>query len=302
MFRYERPQKGRLRQFHQIGVELIGVAEPAGDVEAIALGAATLDALGLKGKYTVEINTLGNTASRAAYRERLVAYLSGKPLSKDSQERLARNPLRILDSKDEGDRAVIAGAPTLPESLDADSKGFFAAVTAGLDALAIPYQVSPHLVRGLDYYCHTAFEFTTTTLGAQGTLLAGGRYDGLIAAMGGPQLPGVGWAAGIERLSMMIDAPAAQRPIAIVPIGAAADAKALALAQQLRGAGYAIELGYRGNLKRRMQRADKLNARAAVILGEDELAQGAATVRDFESGAQAQVPLADLIDRLKPYR
>jgi histidyl-tRNA synthetase len=302
MFRYERPQKGRLRQFHQIGVELIGVAEPAGDVETIAMGAATLDALGLAGRYTVEINTLGSAASRAAYRERLVGYLKDKPLSRDSKDRLERNPLRILDSKDEGDRAVIAGAPTLPDSLDDDSKRFFAAVTSGLDALGIPYKVSPHLVRGLDYYCHTAFEFTTEQLGSQGTLLAGGRYDGLIAAMGGPELPGVGWAAGIERLSMMIDAPVAPRPIAIVPIGPAAEAKALALAQELRGKGYAVELGYRGNLKRRMARADKLNARAAVILGEDELAKGAATVRDFDSGDQALVAFADLPSKLQPYR
>jgi histidyl-tRNA synthetase len=302
MFRYERPQKGRLRQFHQIGTELIGVAEPAGDVESIALGAAILDALGLKGKYTVEINTLGSTVSRAAYRDRLVAYLQDKPLSKDSRERLERNPLRILDSKDEGDRAVIATAPTLPESLDEESKGFFAAVLAGLDALGVPYKVSPHLVRGLDYYCHTAFEFTTEQLGAQGTLLAGGRYDGLISSMGGPQIPGVGWAAGVERLSMMIEAPAAPRPIAIVPIGGAAEAKALTLARDLRGKGFAIELGYRGNLKRRMQRADKVKARAAVILGDDELAKGAATVRDLDSGQQTQVALADLETRLQPYR
>ena len=302
MFRYERPQKGRLRQFHQIGVELIGVAEPAGDVEAIAMGAATLDALGLAGKYTVEINTLGNAASRTAYREKLVAFLTGKPLSRDSQERLARNPLRILDSKDEGDRAVIAGAPTLPESLDDESRNFFGAVTAGLDALGIPYKISPHLVRGLDYYCHTAFEFTTAELGSQGTLLAGGRYDGLISAMGGPELPGVGWAAGVERLSMMIEAPAAPRPIAIVPIGAMAEAKALALAQELRNKGYAIELGYRGNLKRRMARADKLKARAAIILGEDELAKGAAIVRDFDSGQQTPVALAALDEHLRQFR
>jgi len=301
MFRYERPQKGRLRQFHQIGIELIGVAEPAGDVEAIAMGAGVLDALGLKGKYTVEINTLGNTASRAAYREKLVAYLRDKPLSKDSQERLERNPLRILDSKDEGDRTAIANAPLLPESLDEESKTFFAAVRGGLDALAIPYKVSPHLVRGLDYYCHTAFEFTTDTLGAQGTLLAGGRYDGLIAAMGGPQLPGVGWAAGIERLSIMIEAPIAPRPIAIVPIGAAAEAKALSLAGELRGAGFAIELGYRGNLKRRMARADKLNARAAVILGDDELAKGVATLRDFDSGDQQQIEFAQLAHHLQQF-
>jgi histidyl-tRNA synthetase len=302
MFRYERPQKGRLRQFHQIGAELIGVAEPAGDVEIIALGAAILDALGLKDKYTAEINTLGNTASRAAYREKLVRFLQGKTLSRESQERLTRNPLRILDSKDPIDRMAIAEAPTLPESLDEESTTFFAEVRAGLDALGIPYKVSPHLVRGLDYYCHTAFEFTTTELGAQGTLLAGGRYDGLISSMGGPQIPGVGWAAGVERLSMMIEAPAAPRPIAIVPIGGAAEAQALTLARDLRRKGYAIELGYRGNLKRRMQRADKLKSRAAILIGDDELAKGVATLRDLDSGEQSQVALADLETRLAPYR
>ena len=304
MFRYERPQKGRLRQFHQIGVELIGVAEPVGDVELIALGAAILDALGLAGKYTAEINTLGSTASRAAYRDKLVAYLSGfrDRLSKDSLDRLERNPLRILDSKDPGDREVIAGAPTLPEHLDDEFKNFFAAVRGGLDALGIPYKVSPHLVRGLDYYCHTAFEFTTDELGAQGTLLAGGRYDGLIATMGGPQIPGVGWAAGIERLSMMIDAPVPRRPVAIVPIGAAAEAKALSLARDLRGRGFAVELGYRGNLKRRLARADKLHARAALIMGDDELAKGVATLRDFDSGEQQEIAFAALAERLAPYR
>ncbi len=304
MFRYERPQKGRLRQFHQIGVELIGVAEPAGDVEVIALGAAILKALGLGDRITLEINTLGNPYSRAAYRDRLVGYVRGhlERLSKDSLDRLERNPLRILDSKDPGDREVIANAPTLVECLDDESYSFFETVKSGLDALGIRYRVSPHLVRGLDYYCHTAFEFTTETLGAQGTVLAGGRYDGLISTMGGPDLPGVGWAAGIERLAMMIEPPEAARPIAVVPIGAAAETKALTLAQSLREAGFAVELGYRGNLKRRMQRANKLNARAAVILGEDELAKGAATVRDLDSGTQDEVALDRLAERLAPFR
>ncbi len=304
MFRYERPQKGRLRQFHQIGVELIGVAEPAGDVEVIALGAAILAAFGLKDQVTLELNTLGNAPSRAAYRSRLVEYLDARRdrLSDDSLRRLDHNPLRILDSKDPGDREVIADAPLLENSLDADSAAFFAAVRSGLDALGIAYTVSPRLVRGLDYYCHTAFEFTTQALGAQGTVLAGGRYDGLISTMGGPELPGVGWAAGIERLSMMIEAPTAARPVAVVPIGAAAETKALVLAEGLRTAGFAVELGYRGNLKRRLARANKLNARAAVILGEDELAKGAATVRDLDSGTQDEVPLDRLADRLAPYR
>ena len=301
MFRYERPQKGRLRQFHQIGVELLGVAEPLGDIEAIALGAATLDALGVSGQVTLELNTLGNAASRAAYRELLVDYFEARrdELSRDSLERLARNPLRILDSKNPGDRAAIAGAPTLGDSLDAESADFFASVRDGLDRLGIAYAVNPRLVRGLDYYCHTAFEFTTDALGAQGAVIAGGRYDGLVGQMGGPETPGVGWAGGIERLSMLAGAPEPPpRPIALIPIGPKAEAETLVLADRLRRAGFAIELGYRGNLSRRLSRADRVNARAAVILGEDELARDMATVRDLDSGAQDEVPLAALADRL----
>ena len=288
MFRYERPQKGRLRQFHQIGIELLGVAEPLGDIEAMALGAATLDALGVAGQVTLELNTLGNARSRAAYRELLVDYFEARrdDLSRDSLERLARNPLRILDSKNPGDRAAIAGAPALGDSLDAESADFFASVRDGLDRLGIAYAVNPRLVRGLDYYCHTAFEFTTDALGAQGAVIAGGRYDGLIGQMGGPETPGVGWAGGIERLSMLAGAPEPPpRPIALIPVGPRAETETLVLANRLRRAGFAIELGYRGNLSRRLSRADRVNARAAVILGEDELARDMATVRDLDSGS-----------------
>ena len=304
MFRHERPQKGRLRQFHQIGVELLGVAEPIGDIEVIALGAAILDALGVLDRTTLELNSLGNTASRHAYRDVLVAYFADHRdrLSSDSQARLERNPLRILDSKNDGDREIVAGAPAFADSLDQESIDFYDAVKAGLDALGIGYRENQRLVRGLDYYCHTAFEFTTEALGAQGTVMAGGRYDGLVGQMGGPETPGVGWAAGIERLSMLIeDAPVAARPIAIVPVGAEAEAAALKLAHDLRHAGLRIELGYRGNLGRRMKQANKVNARAAVILGEDELAQQSATVRDFDSGDQELVPLAELRERLAKF-
>ena len=301
MFRYERPQKGRLRQFHQIGVELLGVAEPLGDIEVIALGAAILAELGLAAKTRLELNTLGNTESRAAYRAVLVDYLSAHRdrLSEDSLVRLERNPLRVLDSKDRGDRAVVADAPEFGDSLDAASADFFAAVRSGLDALAIGYQLNPRLVRGLDYYCHTAFEFTTDALGAQGAVIAGGRYDGLVSTMGGPKTPGVGWAAGIERLAMLLDGTAEPpRPIAVIPLGAAAESTALKLAERLRRAGHAVDLGYRGNLKRRMSRANKINARMAVILGDDELAQDSATVRDLDTGDQSLVPLDALDDRL----
>jgi histidyl-tRNA synthetase len=304
MFRYERPQKGRLRQFHQIGVELLGVAEPAGDIEVIALGAAILDALGVQGNTTLELNTLGNTESRGAYRDTLVEYFSDHrtDLSADSLERLERNPLRILDSKNEGDRKIVDGAPEFDDSLDLESQAFFAEVCAGLDALGIRWTRNSRLVRGLDYYCHTAFEFTTDALGAQGTVLAGGRYDGLVGQMGGPATPGVGWASGIERLSMLIgDGPAKPRAIAVIPLGDAAEAVALKLTDKLRRAGLPIDLGFRGKMKQRMKRANTINARAAVILGDDELAQSSATIRDLDSGEQELVPLADLQRRLEQF-
>jgi len=305
MFRHERPQKGRLRQFHQIGIELIGLAQPEADVEVIAAGARVLDALGVLGETVLELNTLGDRDSRAAYRDALVGYFKDhvSRLSEDSRDRLERNPLRILDSKDEGDRTLVADAPLFADYQNAASKEFFEKVKGGLDAIGIAYQVNPRLVRGLDYYAHTAFEFTTTALGAQGTVLAGGRYDGLIKIMGGPDTPGVGWAAGIERLSMLCGgAPAARPPVAIVPVGAEAQAAAVKLAEQLRDAGLRIDMAYSGNLSRRMRRADRISAAAAVMLGEDELVRGAATVRDMASGEQAEVALARLADHLSRYR
>ncbi|MCC7273047.1 MAG: histidine--tRNA ligase [Alphaproteobacteria bacterium] len=305
MFRYERPQKGRQRQFHQIGVELVGVEGPLGDVEVIALGAHILDALGILDRTTLELNTLGDQESRAAYRAVLVDYFSAHrdALSEDSLARLERNPLRILDSKDEGDRRLVAGAPTFETHLTGAAADFFAAVKAGLDTAGVAYAVNPRLVRGLDYYCHSAFEFTTTALGAQGTVLAGGRYDGLIEMMGGPATPGVGWAAGIERLAMLAtDVPPAPRPIAVVPVGAAAETAGLRLTQSLRRAGLAVDLGYGGNLGRRLKRADKIGARVAVIIGEDELASGAAKVRDLDTGNQSEVSLAALADHLAAFR
>ena len=300
MFRHERPQKGRQRQFHQVGVEFLGVESPLADVEVVSMGWRMLAALGLGDKVQLELNTLGDAESRVAYRDALIAYLSPfkDKLSEDSRNRLERNPLRVLDSKDEGDKAIVANAPLIHDSLTPAARDFFEQVKAGLDALGIPYTVNPKLVRGLDYYCHTAFEFTTTALGSQGTVLAGGRYDGLIGQMGGPATPGIGWAAGVERLSMLVGdaAPAAGRPVALIPMGDAV--AALALADRLRAAGIAVEMGFSGNMKKRMARANKANARFAVILGEDEAARGAATLRDLDSGAQEEVPLAALEERL----
>ena len=301
MFRYERPQKGRFRQFHQIGVELIGVAQPQADIEVIALGSRILVALGVGDRVELQLNTLGNSASRSAYREALIAYFSARvtELSEDSRRRLERNPLRIFDSKEETDRPVVRDAPAFADYLDAASCQFFDQVRAGLERLGIGYRLNPRLVRGLDYYTHTAFEFVTTDLGAQGTVMGGGRYDGLVELMGGPALPGVGWAAGIERLAMLIAAPPRPRPVALVPIGEAGEIAAVKLAEDLRDGGFLIDLGYSGNLARRLRRADKMGAIAAILLGDDELARGVATVRDLINGTQSTAPLAELRTRLR---
>jgi histidyl-tRNA synthetase len=308
MFRYERPQKGRFRQFHQIGVELIGVAQPQGDIEVIALGSRILDALGIRQRTVLELNTLGDPTSRAAYREALVFYFSRRisELSEDSRRRLDRNPLRILDSKEESDGRVSLEAPPFEEFLNTPSCDFFARVRDGLDALGISYRLNPRLVRGLDYYTHTAFEFVTSDLGAQGTVIGGGRYDGLVEMMGGPATPGVGWAAGIERLAMLIGEPhGPPRPIAVVPIGEAAEATALTLAETLRNNGCAVDLGYSGNVARRMRRANRVNARVAVLIGEEEIARNVVTLRDLDSGeqseAQMDLSLSELRARLQTF-
>ena len=297
VFRYERPQKGRYRQFHQIDAELIGPSEPLADAEIIALGWDILTTLGLADDVGLELNTLGDAESRTAYRVALVAHFTAhrNELSADSQERLEKNPLRILDSKDPKDRALVEQAPTIAPFLTESAAAFYNGVKRHLAQLKIPFIENPRIVRGLDYYSHTAFEFVTTRLGAQGTVMAGGRYDGLVAEMGGPPTPAVGWAAGVERLAMLLaDTPPALRPVAIIPLGDATESVALDILQKLRHAGVRAEIAYRGNLKRRMERANKIGARAAVIIGDDELANNVATVRDFSSGTQTQIALADL--------
>lgn len=301
-FRYERPQKGRQRQFHQLGAELLGVQEPLGDIEIIALAYNILGALGLKEKVKLEINTLGDAESRARYRNALVEFFRSHEsyISEDSKKRLARNPLRILDSKDEGDRKVIADAPRMAEYLTQAAQDFYHAVKSGLAATGIGYSENDRLVRGLDYYNHTVFEFTTDMLGAQGTVLAGGRYDGLIEIMGGQPTAGTGFAAGIERLSALMDFDhhpqfiKPPRPVAVIPLGEAAEKEALVLAESLRAQGITIDLGYRGNLKNRMKKADKVHARLAVIIGDSELAKKAVIVKDLDSGTQEEVAVAGL--------
>ncbi|MBV9554537.1 MAG: histidine--tRNA ligase [Alphaproteobacteria bacterium] len=302
MFRYERPQKGRFRQFHQIGVELLGVAQAQADIEVIALGRRILDNLGIGDRVSLELNTLGDPESRAAYRDALVSYYAARraELSEDSQRRLDGNPLRILDSKDPADIRLNADAPNFHDFMNLKSRDFFLDVRAGLDGLGIKYEVNPRLVRGLDYYTHTVFEFVTTDLGAQGTVLAGGRYDGLVELMGGPPMHGVGWAAGIERLALLIPEPQKPaRPVAVIPVALVNEFPAVSEAEKLRNAGLAVELIYSGNMSRRLHRANRLGARFAVLLGESELERGEATVRDLDSGAQEAVSLGDLAERLK---
>lgn len=207
--------------------------------------------------------------------------------------------MRILDSKDVGDRRIVADAPTIEEFLTSDAAAFYDALKAHLARFNVPFVENPRIVRGLDYYGHTAFEFVTTRLGAQGTVMAGGRYDGLVAEMGGPQTPAVGWAAGIERLSMLLDAaPTPRAPVSVVPIGDAAEAIAITVVQDLRRAGIRAEMSYRGNLRRRMERANRIGARAAVIIGDADIAAGVAQLKDLGTGAQEAVPFASLVERL----
>ncbi len=301
MFRYERPQKGRFRQFHQIGAEILGAAEPLADAEVIAMGWQIIQQLGIDDGVVLEINTLGDTPSREAYRAALVAYFRSHAgqLSAESQARLEKNPMRILDSKDEGDKKLVAAAPTIDEYLTPEAKEFFDRVLTYLDQFGVPYRRNPRIVRGLDYYSHTAFEFVTDRLGAQGTVMGGGRYEGLVSEMGGPSTPSVGWAAGIERLGeLLAETPEATRPVAVIPVSEAEEGPALALTQMLRQAGIPCEIAYKGNLKRRMERANKINAKAAIIIGESEVAEGVYVVRNLSDGSQERVAAPALLSAL----
>ena len=300
VFRYERPQKGRFRQFHQLDAEIIGAGEPGADIELLVFADQLLRELRVSEGVTLHLNTLGDGESREAWRAALIAHFESHrdQLSEESIDRLHRNPLRILDSKDPRDRPVADSAPDIDAYLTDEARGFFEKVTAGLDAAGVAWERNARLVRGLDYYRHTAFEFITDRLGAQGTVLGGGRYDGLIENLGGPSTPAVGWAAGIERLAMLIDAPQLAAPaIAVIPMGDAAEAKAVGIIADLRRAGLACDMGYRGNMKKRMQRANASGAAFAIILGDDELARGEAAVRDLQSGQQEAVALDRLIEK-----
>jgi histidyl-tRNA synthetase len=301
-FRYERPQKGRFREFHQLDAEIIGAGEPQADVELLSFGYQLLQELGIADGVTLELNTLGDPETREAWRTSLIDYFEGHRanLSEDSQARLQRNPLRILDSKDARDKVICADAPSIDECLTGEAADFFVAVTAGLDVAGVPWKRNPRLVRGLDYYRHTAFEFVTDRLGAQGTVLAGGRYDGLIEALGGPHTPAVGWAAGIERLAMMIDAPEPDRPTAvIVPLGDEAAAAGQRLLAKLRHAGIAADMAYRGNMKKRLSRANEAGAAFALIIGDNELERGEAQLKNLGTGEQSNIALDRIAEALR---
>jgi histidyl-tRNA synthetase len=243
---------------------------------------------------TLQLNTLGDAPTRDAWRKALVDYFwhAFDSLSEDSRDRLERNPLRILDSKDPRDRAIAEAAPAIDEYLTPEASDFFDQVKAGLEAAGVNWVRDPRLVRGLDYYRHTAFEFVTDRLGAQGAVIAGGRYDGLIESLGGPHTPAVGWAAGIERLAMLIDAPAPERPsVVVVPLGGRAELAAAGIVAGLRREGVPTEMAYRGNLKKRMSRANAAGATYALILGDDELDSGQAQIKTLATGEQRAVSL-----------
>ena len=299
MFRYERPQAGRLREFHQIGAECFGSNNPATDVEMIAMAAQFFKDIGIT-NVSLELNSLGNPESRAAYRQALIDYLTPlKPsLSADSQRRLEENPLRVLDSKEPEDKAAVEGAPSILDYLDEESSTYFAAVRSMLETLQIPYVINTNMVRGLDYYNHTIFEFTTEVAGSQLTICAGGRYDGLVAYFGGPETPGVGFGMGLERLLLVLDKQGVELPIEtaldvyVAVLGAGANDRALELVQALRAQGFAAERDYLDRkLKAQFKSADNFRAKTLITLGESEVESGQVTVKNNYNREEITVSL-----------
>ncbi len=301
MFRYERPQAGRQRQFHQIGVEVLGSADPRADAEVIAIASDLLKSLGVV-DLQLQLNSVGNQEDRHQYREALIAYFTPykDELDLDSQDRLSRNPLRILDSKDGRTQAIAQNAPSILDYLSASSKQHFDKVQQSLTDLGIAYKINPCLVRGLDYYTHTAFEIQSAHLGAQATVCGGGRYDGLVAQLGGPDTPAVGWAIGLERLVLLLQqlTSAAQNrtDFYVVSRGEHPEAQALVLAQKLRQAGFAVELDLSGSaFGKQLKRADRSGAAACLILGDTEAETQTVQVKWLTSGEQQAIAQADLL-------
>lgn len=299
MFRYERPQAGRLREFHQIGAECFGSSNPATDVEMIAMAAQFFKDIGIT-NVSLELNSLGNPESRAAYRQALIDYLNPlkASLSADSQRRLEENPLRVLDSKEPEDKAAVEGAPSILDYLDEESSTYFSAVCSMLETLQIPYVINTNMVRGLDYYNHTIFEFTTEVAGSQLTICAGGRYDGLVAYFGGPETPGVGFGMGLERLLLVLDKQGVELPIEtaldvyVAVLGTGANGRALELVQALRAQGFATERDYLDRkLKAQFKSADIFKAKTLITLGESEVESGQVTVKNNHNREEIIVSL-----------
>ena len=302
MFRYERPQKGRLRQFHQIGIELLGTRSEQADIEVIACANNLIKSLNIDKSSTLNINSLGNIAERKIYIAELLVYLNDfkNKLSIDSKNRFKKNPLRILDSKSEEDIEIIKNAPKLINYLEAESKDNFNKVLEGLTNLDIPYKVNHKLVRGLDYYNNTTFEFITDRLGSQSAILAGGRYDNLMKQMGGSDIPGIGWAAGIERLALLATIKEDQKKkISIIPIGIENNILCMKLANELINKNISIDMGYSGNLKKRLKQANKVSAHYAVIIGNEEVENNNAIIRNLETGSQDNIKLEKLVKHIE---
>jgi histidyl-tRNA synthetase len=301
MFRYERPQKGRQRQFHQIGVEVIGTADARADAEVILAACEYLRELGLE-DLVVDLNSLGDPADRVRYRDDLVKFLRGveDKLDPDSVNRIERNPLRVLDSKNEGTRAAIAAAPVLTEYLGDEAAAHFEDVKAMLEAAGVKYRLVPGLVRGLDYYSRTTFEIQSEQLGAQSTVCGGGRYDGLVQQLGGGAVPAVGWALGMERLAIILDGVRGKAvepgPLAfVVAVGDAARRAVLPLVRDLRREGVRCELSFStAGFGRQFKAADKRGAKFAIVLGDDEMEKGTVSVKDLGSGEQQELARAEL--------
>jgi histidyl-tRNA synthetase len=307
MFRRERPQKGRYRQFYQMGAELVGAATPIADFEVIRLGWSILEKLGLLDSITLEINSIGDDDSRAKYKEALIVYFKNvqSQLSEDSQSRIERNPLRILDSKSEQDAPFIEKAPKLSEYLNEESRAFFENVKTLLKNSGITARVNDRLVRGLDYYCHTVFEFTTNALGAQNAVLSGGRYDGLISMMGGPATPGVGWGAGIDRLALLymdkhknVDTQGVPT-IGVVPLDNTMENEAARWMDNLRSAGIPAQMPYSGNLSKRLKKLERFNCVGAIIVGGSEEAQDQVQFKNFVNGEQKAILKTDIVKTLQ---
>mgnify|MGYP001186793094 FL=1 len=304
MFRYERPQKGRLRQFKQFGVECLGLSNPMADVEVISLGKNFLQKLDLLNSTSLKINSLGDAESRSNYRKALLEYLNDykTELSQDSIKRLSQNPLRILDSKNEIDKKILANAPNILDYLNQESRQRFHKVTEGLDVLGIKYCIDKNLVRGLDYYCHTAFEFITNELGAQGTVLAGGRYDGLSKMLGGPDVPGVGWAAGIERLSLLIPSHFTSNPdVVLIGVSEEFNFLLLPLMQQLINEAFRVEVLYAGNISKKLKRANKIKAPFAIILGEEEVKMKVLKLKNLVTGSEEHMSIDKAVKIIKEF-